>query len=162
MFYRERPVSAASRFVFRSASRRFQAVNRAVRPSGCSFGPVGLAPLGAFFPNAFMTKATLKKDVVATKAAETAPQDAKRRPLKTYRQGDVSASVWARDHVVRGEPRRFYSVTFERSYRDGDGKYRYTRSFSPDDLGALVSTCQQTGDYLLSLEFPNSEGQRQD
>jgi len=104
-----------------------------------------------------MTKATKNKDVAGKTPVETAPQDEKRRPLKSYRQGDVSASVWARDYAVRGETRRFYSITFERSYRDAAGKYRYTRSFSPDDLGSLMSLCQQAGDHIASFQYPEPE-----
>ncbi len=85
-------------------------------------------------------------------------QDAKRRPLKTFTQGDVSASVWSRDHLIKGQPTRFYSVTFERSYRDSSRQIRYTRSFNPDDLGTLMSLCQQAGDYLTSLQYPEAEG----
>lgn len=77
-----------------------------------------------------------------------APQDAKRRPLKSFTMGEVHASVWARDHVVKGQPRRFYSITFERSYRDSTGKTAYSRSMNPDDLGALMSLCQQAGEYV--------------
>lgn len=109
-----------------------------------------------------MAKATKNKDVSGTAPEETASEDTKRRPLKSYRQGDVSASVWARDHQVRGAVRRFYSVTFERSYRDATGQYRYTRSFSPDDLGALMMVAQQTGDYITSLQYPKMDGKPQD
>ena len=93
----------------------------------------------------------------AAPAADTASQEEKRRPLKTFTLGDVHASVWARAHEVRGHPRRFYSITFERSYRDGNGRYRYTRSFNPDDLGALMSLCQQAGDFITSLQYPPAE-----
>ncbi len=60
--------------------------------------------------------------------------------------------MWARDHAIKGELTRFYSVSFERSYRGSDGKYGYSRSFNPDDLGALMTLCQQAGDYLLELQ----------
>jgi hypothetical protein len=99
-----------------------------------------------------MTKALKNKDVSGTRpeerAAPAAPAAEKRRPLTTLRQGDVSASVWAREHQVRGEMTRFYSVTFERSYKDSTGKYCYTRSFNPDDLGALMALCQQASEYI--------------
>ncbi len=91
-------------------------------------------------------------------AAPAASQEEKRRPLKSFTQANVSASVWFRDHQVKGQMTRFYSVTFERSYRDNTGKFRYTRSFNPDDLGALVSLCQQTGDYIQSLDYPAAQG----
>lgn len=105
-----------------------------------------------------MTKALKNTDVSNRKLEDkpaapdaAASHDAKRRPLTTLRQGDVSASVWARDHQVRGERTRFYSVTFERSYKDATGKYCYTRSFDPDDLGALMALCQQAGEYVNGL-----------
>lgn len=83
-------------------------------------------------------------------AAPAAPasQDVKRRPLKTFTIGDVHASVWSRDHLVKGQSMRFYSVSFERSYRDATGKIAYSRSMNPDDLGALISRAQQAGEFI--------------
>jgi hypothetical protein len=92
-------------------------------------------------------ESTKMKTVMKTNTPEAA-SDEKRHPLKTFTQGDVSASVWARDHLVRGESRRFYSVTFERSYRDATGQFRYARSFNPGDLGALMWMCDQASKYL--------------
>jgi hypothetical protein len=91
-------------------------------------------------------------------AAPAASQVEKSTPIKSFSQGNVSASVWHRDHLIKGQMTRFYSVTFERSYRDNTGKFRYTRSFNPDDLGALMSLCQQTGDYIQSLDYPAAQG----
>ena len=75
---------------------------------------------------------TKRKD--ASRKEAPAPQDAKRKPATTLRMGDVSASVWTRDREVQGQTTRYYSVTFERSYKDGTGKFCYTKSFDPDDL----------------------------
>lgn len=91
-------------------------------------------------------------------AAASTSQEAKQRPIKTFSQGDVSVSIWFRDHLIKGQPTRFYSLTFERTYRDNTGKFRYSRSFNPDDLGAIMSLCQQASDYLTSLQYPDAEG----
>ena len=90
---------------------------------------------------------TKKKDA-SRKEAPAPAGEAKRRPKTTLRLGDVSASVWARDHEIKGETTRFWSVSFERSYKDSTGKYCYTRSFNPDDLGQLMALCQQAGEYI--------------
>lgn len=84
----------------------------------------------------------------ATEAASTA----KRRPIKTLRVEDCSASIWARDFVVQGEPRTFYSVTLERSYKDRDGQWRYTKSFDLESLGKLVALCQQASEFIHGLQ----------
>lgn len=100
-----------------------------------------------------MTKATKNKDVSSGSVTlSVPPSPEKRKPIKSFILNNVSASVWARDHQVRGEARRFYSVTIERSYRDASGKYLYTRSFNPEDLGTLMSLCQQVGEYLLDVQ----------
>jgi hypothetical protein len=53
--------------------------------------------------------AKAKKDVTGTDKPEgTAPKDSaqpaseKQRPMQTFRENDVSASVWARQHMIRG------------------------------------------------------------
>lgn len=88
----------------------------------------------------------------AAQDAASASTDAKRKPIQTVRIGDVSASIWARDHQVRGAMRTFYSVTLERSFRDRDGAYRYTKSFDPDSLGTLVGVIQKADEYLRQLQ----------
>ena len=99
-----------------------------------------------------MTKATKNKEVSGTTPVVSAPQEAKRRPLKTFTLGDVHASVWGRDHVVKGQPMRFYSVSFERSYRDAAGKIAYSRSMNPDDLGPLMTLSQQVREYISEVQ----------
>ena len=103
-----------------------------------------------------MEKAKKNKEVSATKAEETpavtttatAPQEAKRRPEHTFRVDDVSASVWVREHLVRGQPTKFWSVTLERSYKDAAGQWRYTKTFDADSLGSVVALCQQASEYI--------------
>jgi hypothetical protein len=114
---------------------------------------------------------TKKKDLPAAKeaavaapkeSAQPASQDARRRPLTTLRAGDCSASVWARDFVVRGKPTRFYSTTFERSYRTPGGEWKYTKSFDLADLGSLVTLCHQVTEYVRSLHATQDTYPEQD
>ena len=83
----------------------------------------------------------------AAKAAATASQDAKRRPIKHFRVDDVSAAVWDRKVLVQGEERVYYSVTFERSYKDRDGTWKHTRWFDLESLGKVVTVAQQAVAY---------------
>jgi hypothetical protein len=93
-----------------------------------------------------------KKDAPTTKAGDAARPEAKRLPIKTIRVEDVSASIWTRTHLIQGEECTFYSVTFERSYKDRDGAYRYTKSFDLDSLGKLVNVAQQTHEFITSRQ----------
>ncbi len=94
------------------------------------------------------------KDVPSTTEAAAVP--AKRLPIKTIRVDSVSASIWSREHQTKDGTLTFYSVTLERSYKDRDGAYRYTKSFDADDLGRLVTAAQEASEYLHNLMNPDS------
>jgi len=97
-----------------------------------------------------------QKELVDTKSKEPAAMGAatvlKRQPLRTIRVEDCSASIWAREAQVRGDIVVFYSVTFERSYKDRDGSWKYTKSFDFESLGKLVRLCQEASEVIESLQ----------
>ena len=91
----------------------------------------------------------MNKEVSGRKPEANAATDAAtKKPIQSYREGDVSVSIWAR---MYGE-RTFHSCTFERSYKDASGQWKYTRSFGLDDLGHLASLAQRTSEYLHELQ----------
>jgi hypothetical protein len=101
----------------------------------------------------------------ASKAStQAASQDVKRRPVQTLRVDDCSASIWAREFTVQGKPKTFFSVTIERSYKDRDGAWKYTKSFDADSLGKVVALCQQAADAIAGLQSGAEEfhAQQQD
>jgi len=92
------------------------------------------------------------KDVAGKTPAETTPSpEAKRKPAAVLRADDCSASIWTRKVVVQGQPKTFYSLTLERSYKDRDGAWKYTKSFDLDSLGKVVSLCQQAQETIHGL-----------
>lgn len=110
-------------------------------------------------PQSFMDKVKKTKDVATTTVAGTpaatiaAPSspDAKKKPVATIRLEDCSASIWGREYVAQGQPRVFYSVTFERSYKDRNGAWKYAHSFDAESLGKVVSLCQQASETIHNL-----------
>ncbi len=86
------------------------------------------------------------KDVAGTESpAETA--EAKQAPVKVIRDGDVSASIFARTH----RERTFYSVSLSRSYKDNGGAFRYAKSFDADNLPQVVKVAQEASAYIRDL-----------
>src|SRR4051794_12170855 len=105
--------------------------------------------------------ATAKKKGLASRKEETASApaeaqaastEAKRGPIQSFREGDVSVSIWAREY----KGRVYHSCSFERSYKDAQGQWRYTRSFGLDDLGKLISLAQKASEYLHGLQDPEA------
>lgn len=58
----------------------------------------------------------------------------KTKPVKTLRDGLLKAAIWQN----QGEGGPFYSVTFSRSYKAKDYKYRDTNSYSGSELLRLA------------------------
>jgi len=69
-------------------------------------------------------------------------------PVKVIVIEDVSASVFQRKYLMRGEERTFYSVSFSRSYRDSRGEWKYIKSFNLEDLGKVISVAQQGDEFI--------------
>ena len=103
----------------------------------------------------FLPMAKKQKELSDTKSEGPAAQDAapvKRKPVQTIRVDDCSASIWEREFTVKGKPTKFISISFERSYKDRDGAWKYTKSFDPESLGAIVNLCQQASEAIKSLQ----------
>ncbi|MFC1636797.1 hypothetical protein ACFL5Z_18375 [Planctomycetota bacterium] len=63
------------------------------------------------------------------------------KPEKKFSCGSISASIWANNKAVNGETVKFYSVTINKAYKEGE-EWKYTNSFNIEDLPkvALVAT----------------------
>jgi hypothetical protein len=99
------------------------------------------------FPPFFME--TKKKP---SQAEHEAGESASNMPLKTFLHDDVSASVFCREHTVRGGMQTFYSVSFSRSYKDTDGTRKYVKTFNPEDLGKVAIVAEQASAYIHALQ----------
>ena len=66
---------------------------------------------------------------------KTEPEaEAQKVPVAKVRVGLISASIWENPT----EKKKFYNVTFERRYRDGEGKWQTTHSYGTGDLLELA------------------------
>ena len=102
-------------------------------------------------------------DVIVDKTTEhlaanatSASQDAKQKPVATIRVEDCSASIWSREYLIKGQPTAFHSITFERSYKDRDGRYHYTKSFDANSLPHIATLVQQTAAAIADMKQPTA------
>lgn len=75
------------------------------------------------------------------------------KPIKTFREGNVGASVWLRQTKAGV----FYDVTFARSWKDElTGKMGYSQSFNDLSLGALARVAGEV-DTWIAHQKANAE-----
>ncbi len=70
------------------------------------------------------------------------------KPAKTFSLGRVRASVWENSNK---EGETFHTVSFERSYKDKDGKWHNAHSYGVKDLLSLIRVAAQAVHFC---QFP--------
>lgn len=86
------------------------------------------------------------------KKTKTAPQkEAANPPVAKIRLGLITASIWERDT----DERTFYSVSFERRYRDAEGNWKSSHSYDSQDLLTLAKLADLA--HTKILEAQNGE-----
>lgn len=75
------------------------------------------------------------------------------KPIDTLRDGSLKATIWKRTSE-RGD---FYSVNFSRFYRDDEGAYHDTDSFSGSELLRLAHLATRAYDRTNELRAQDSD-----
>ena len=74
------------------------------------------------------------------------------RPVKVFRSRGVSASVFENQAKAGEREVTFHKVSLQRTYRDADGQFKTTTSFSRDDLPIARHVLQQAWAFILETE----------
>jgi len=76
------------------------------------------------------------------------------RPVHRIRYGPIQAAIW-RNMVDNGNVNRpFYSVTFSRSYRDGQS-WKESASFGADDLLLVAKLADEVHTWISHQKTAN-------
>ncbi len=93
----------------------------------------------------------------AQPASSAKPTNSAKLPVKTFRFGRIKAAVWENE----ADQKKFYNVTFARTYVDDAKKYHDTDSFGRDDLPLVAKLADQAHtfifDRLTELKSEQSE-----
>jgi hypothetical protein len=73
------------------------------------------------------------------------------KPEKKFSCGSISASIWANTKVVNGETVKFYSVTINKAYKEGED-WKYTDSFNIEDLPKVSLVANEAYKYVRLRE----------
>ncbi len=90
------------------------------------------------------SKAPARKDENPGQAQGQAQEGNRQRPVHEFRRGRIKAAIWA--HTSDDGP--WHSVTFSRSYKDGNGNWKSASSFGRDDLLPLGELARKCWDWI--------------
>jgi hypothetical protein len=83
------------------------------------------------------------KNAPATPNAKSSNTSA---PVQTFRLGRIKAAVWENE----ADNKRFYNVTFARTYLGSDKKFHDTDSFGRDDLPLVAKLANDAHTYIFA------------
>lgn len=75
------------------------------------------------------------------------------KPLKKFRAGSLSATVWENIGQKDGNAVVFNTVSFERSYKGKDGNWQTTNSLRASDLPKAAMVLTKAYEYLICKEI---------
>lgn len=70
------------------------------------------------------------------------------RPVETFREGAIGASVWRRE----GKNGPFYEFTLSRSYVKSEEEAGYSQSFRQQNEAALAKVIGQAAEYIRAQD----------
>lgn len=82
-----------------------------------------------------------------SKPSEKKQQAANNPPVDKIRVGQITAGIWERST----EKGRFYSVSFERRYKDAAGQYQTTHNYDTRDLLSLAKAADLAHTRIIEL-----------
>ena len=78
---------------------------------------------------------------------------AKNAPIKVFKFGRIKAAVWENE----SDQRKFYNVTFARTFVDDEKKFRDTDSFGRDDLLLVAKLADVAHSFIAERLADNGE-----
>lgn len=81
----------------------------------------------------------------------------KDQPIKEFRAGGVSVSVWISKAPVNGRSAAQHSIRVQKRYRDDrSGQWKTTTYFRPDELPKLALVVSKAFEFLTLREFDDT------
>ena len=84
---------------------------------------------------------------------------ANQQPIQRFRAGSVSCGVFENQVNVRGQPQVLLKASIARRYKDADGTWRSSQSFSRSDLPLAIHCLEQAFAWIIREEQKRSEAE---
>jgi len=73
-------------------------------------------------------------------------------PIAKFRAGQVSAALWENEIQTGGRTATILKATIQRRYRDTDGNWKSSTSFSRNEIPLAVHCLQKAFEKIIELQ----------
>lgn len=74
------------------------------------------------------------------------------KPVAKFRAGQVSAAIWENEVSVNGRKVTMLKATVERRYKDKDGEWKSSNSFSRNEIPLAVYCLQKSLEKIIGTQ----------
>jgi len=74
------------------------------------------------------------------------------KPVAKFRAGQVSAAIWENEVSVNGRKVTMLKATVERRYKDKDGQWKSSNSFSRNEIPLAVYCLQKSFEKIIGTQ----------
>lgn len=79
------------------------------------------------------------------------------KPIAKFKAGMVSAAIWENQIEVKGKTVMMLKATVQRRYKDKDGDWKSSQSFSRNEIPLAIYCLQQSFESMLGESDTNGE-----
>ena len=79
------------------------------------------------------------------------------QPVNSFRAGQVSCALWENDIIVRGQQKTIVKASISRRYKDRDGNWQTSQSFSRHEIPLAIYCLNKA--FEAMLENPSSQAE---
>ena len=74
------------------------------------------------------------------------------QPIAKFRAGQVSCALWENEANVKGQIVELIKATVERRYRNGDGEWKSSGSFSRNEIPLAIYCLQKAFEHMIEKQ----------
>ena len=74
---------------------------------------------------------------------------ANNEPIKKFQAGQVTCAVWENGVTVNGHPQTILKATVGRRFRDKDGQWKTSQSFSRNEIPLAIYVLQKAFEAMI-------------
>jgi len=74
------------------------------------------------------------------------------KPVAKFRAGQVSAAIWENEITVNGRKTVMLKASVERRYKDKDGQWKSSNSFSRNEIPLAVYCLQKSFEHIIESQ----------
>jgi hypothetical protein len=75
-----------------------------------------------------------------------------KQPVKKFRAGGITATLWENKGEFKGQENTFVSVVLRRSYKDKENQWQESDSFRKNDLPKAILVLNKAFEYIAMKE----------